>query len=73
MIRWRFYFDQGDVTTEPETEDEDNAIMDNITERPYDLLDLSNSKGNLFVNLRLVKCITRTIENVDQAGPESTT
>ena len=58
MIQWRFYFEQGDTITDASI-DEDKRIKLSIEHNPHSLLDLPTQKGSLYINLKMVKCITR--------------
>ena len=61
MIKWTFMFNEGSVNTVVATEEEDKRIADFIESNEGSALYLKGDCAEFFVNLMLVKCITREI------------
>lgn len=59
MIKWTFMFNEGSVNTIVATEEEDRRIADFIEGDKGTALYLKGDVAEFFVNLLLVKCITR--------------
>jgi len=66
MIRWMFFFNEGSVKSDVTKEPEDTRIAEFIGDNPKGLLALPGDTADIYINLDLVKCITRQI--VDEAA-----
>ncbi len=61
MIRWIFFFEEGNIKSDVSNEEEDNRISDFVDQNPEGTLYLPGDTLDLYVNLNRVKCIARQI------------
>jgi len=61
MIRWVFFFEEGNVKTDVTKEDEDKRIQEFIDSNPRGTLYLPSEKVDIYINLDRVKCFCRSI------------
>jgi hypothetical protein len=61
MIRWTFFFDEGNVKSEVKDDEEDAKIQAFVYEGGKGLLRLPGEKIDILINLHRVKCIAREI------------
>ena len=58
-IRWVFYFQEGSVVTDLESEIEDMRLQDVLADQKEGFVTFPSGKLDVYANLSLVKCITR--------------
>lgn len=75
MIRWTFFFEEGNIKSDVKEEAEDVRISEFILEQPRGLLYLPGEKVDIYLNLAMVKCTVReqNAQEVIPATPESAT
>jgi len=59
LIRWTFFFEEGNVKTDVKEEKEDARIFDFVNDSSSSVLLLPGDGTDLYVNLNHVKCIAR--------------
>lgn len=72
MIRWTFYFDEGNVQSDTKDDLEDSRIRSFINEKQSSFMSVKNQEMEIYVNMNLVKCITRQ-EISEESNAESKT
>jgi hypothetical protein len=70
MIKWTFFFDEGNFACEVMDNEEDQRIETFCRECPKGILFLPNEKTNLWVNLGMVKCVARQILTAQEAADQ---
>lgn len=65
MIKWTFFFDEGNVSSTVDKEEEDLRILSLID--TSGIIELPNEKFDLYVNMALVKCTSREVVNAEPA------
>jgi hypothetical protein len=58
MIKWTFFFDEGNVSTVVNSEEEDLRISE-WADSPTEFLHIPNSKFDMYVNPSMVKAFVR--------------
>lgn len=73
MIRWTFFFEEGNIKSDVKEEAEDVRISEFILEQPRGLLYLPGDKVDIYLNLAMVKCTVREADAQDivQVAPEA--
>ena len=66
--RWVFYFGEGNVVTDLESEDQDKRLQDILADQKDGFITFPAGKLDIYANLSLVKCITR--EQIEQKQQE---
>ena len=66
MIRWTFYFEEGNIKSDVIEPLEDKRISEFITEQPRGLLFLPGNDVDIYVNLANVKCTVRQANVVEE-------
>jgi len=61
IIRWTFFFEEGNVKTDVDNEEQDEAISQFVEESNPGLLRLPGDEVQIFVNMSRVKCTVRQI------------
>jgi hypothetical protein len=73
MIKWTFYFvDQGELSWEAKTEEEDTSISLSFEDPTVDWMVLENSSNGdqVFIPLDKIKCVARQIVNENIERPK---
>lgn len=65
MIRWVFFFEEGNVKTDVTKEEEDVRIQEFVDANPKGILQLPTGKVDIYINLDRVKCFCRSIIDED--------
>lgn len=75
MIRWTFFFEEGNIKSDVKEEAEDVRISEFILQEPRGLLYLPRDKIDIYLNLAMVKCTVREAEAQEAVppAPESAT
>lgn len=61
MIRWIFFFEEGNVKSDVKNEEEDKRIQEFVDANPKGILQLPAEKCDIYINLDRVKCFARSI------------
>lgn len=68
MIKWTFYFDEGNIITEMKNEEEDQHITELVQTKS--IIFIPGDKLDIYVNMQMVKCATREIVQATQQTEE---
>lgn len=68
MIKYTFFFNDGNLATDVHEDAEDTRIRSSLASTG--ILEVKNAKYDLYVNLSLVKCTAREVIDESRAGTE---
>ena len=68
MIKWTFFFNEGNVNSVVTAEEEDMRIMQELDTQG--VLMIPGEKFDLYVNMSLVKCTAREVMNDNASGEQ---
>lgn len=71
MIKWTFYFEQGNVVSDIRCEEDDLRIAEWVND-PEGLLYIRGSNYDLYINYDHVKAIVREVVEEQAQNPEET-
>jgi hypothetical protein len=66
VARWRFYFTEGDVGSDVYSDEEDKRIENYLQSGLPEILKLPGGTMDVYVNLALVKCVSRQIVDLSE-------
>lgn len=69
MIKWTFFFNEGNLAATVSTEEEDLRILNSLDSTG--ILEIPNEKYDLYVNLALVKCTAREVVDDQPSATDS--
>ena len=67
MIRWTFFFEEGNVKSDVKEEKEDERIAEFIDNNRSGWLDLPGDELDIAVNMAHVKCVVRQVVKPEDA------